>query len=189
MQIETFDIKGVVAITPKVFGDHRGSFSESFSKPKWREAGVDVDFVQDNESISFEAGVVRGLHFQAPPHAQAKLVRVVRGRVLDVLVDIRLGSPTYGRHVAVELSAENRKQLFAPVGMAHGFVTLEPNTEFHYKVSGLYAPETEGGLYWADPELGIDWPLDETKAILTDKDLALPRWEAFTSPFTYEERD
>ena len=140
MEIERFDIEGPLVVTPRAFGDARGSFCVTYVEKDWRAAGVDVGFVQDNQSISVDPGVVRGLHLQAPPYAQDKLVRVIRGRVLDVIVDVRSGSPTFGQHIAVELSAENRKQFFVPVGFAHGFATLEPMTEVHYKVSAYYAP-------------------------------------------------
>jgi dTDP-4-dehydrorhamnose 3,5-epimerase len=185
MTIEPLDISDVKLITPRRFGDHRGFFMETFSAPKLAEAGVERDWVQDNHSLSEHAGVLRGLHFQAPPHAQAKLVRVVAGRVWDVAVDIRRGSPTYGQWVGVELSAENDRQLFIPEGFAHGFVTLEPGTEFLYKCSSTYAPQAEGGLAWDDPDLSLPWPLDafEGEPRLSDKDRELPRLADLDSPF------
>lgn len=185
MQLTKLDIPDVLLLKPKRFGDHRGFFMETYSKPRLVEAGVDIDFVQDNHSLSAEVGTLRGLHFQAPPHAQDKLVRVTRGRVLDVAVDIRRGSPWYGKHVTAELSAENDHQLLVPKGFLHGFVTLEPDTEFLYKVSDVYAPECDGGVMWNDPDLGIDWPVPgEPK--LSDKDAKLPSFSAFESPFVYE---
>ncbi len=186
MDVTPLTIPDVKLITPKKFGDHRGFFSETYSKPKYEAAGINDDFVQDNHSLSAEVGVLRGLHFQKPPHAQAKLVRVTRGRVLDVAVDIRKGSPSYGQHVAVELSADNWQQLYVPVGFLHGFVVLDPNTEFLYKVSDVYAPDCDAGVRWDDPDLGIDWGLDAADAKLSEKDAALPSFADFDSPFTYE---
>ena len=187
MQIESLEIPDVKLITPKRFGDARGFFMETFSAPKLAEQGVARDWVQDNHSLSAKPGVLRGLHFQAPPHAQAKLVRVVKGRVWDVAVDVRVGSPTFGKWVAAELSAENDQQLFIPEGFAHGFVTLEPDTEFLYKVSSVYAPEADGGLIWDDPDLDLPWPLDgiEGGPQLSEKDTKLPTLAAFDSPFVY----
>lgn len=147
------------------------------------EAGIDLDFIQDNHSLSAERGVVRGLHFQAPPHAQDKLVRVVRGRILDVAVDIRRGSPNYGRFFSIELSAENGLQLLVPKGFLHGFATLEPNCEVLYKVTDVYAPDCEGGVIWNDPDLGIDWGLADDEVVLSDKDKLLPGFKDFESPF------
>lgn len=177
------ELDGVVIIEPKRFGDQRGFFSETYNKARLLEGGLDFDFVQDNHSFSAEKGVIRGLHFQSPPHAQDKLVRVTRGRVLDVAVDIRKSSPTYGRHVAVELSAENWRQLLVPAGFLHGFCTLEPNCELLYKVTDYYSPECDAGVFWADEDLGIDWGLDPQAAILSDKDKVLPRFADFESPF------
>ena len=156
---------------------------ETYSQPKLAAAGIELDFVQDNHSLSRQVGVLRGLHFQKPPHAQAKLVRVTAGRVLDVAVDIRRGSPTYGRHVAVELDADSAQQLLIPVGFAHGFVTLEPDTEFLYKVSSDYAPQADAGIRWDSEELNIDWRLPVISPILSEKDAKLPRWSEFESPF------
>jgi dTDP-4-dehydrorhamnose 3,5-epimerase len=171
-------------IRPKRFADARGWFSEVFNARRYAELGVDAAFVQDNHSMSREAGVVRGLHFQAPPHAQAKLVRCVAGRLYDVAVDVRAGSPTYGRWVGEELSAENGLQLFVPVGFAHGFMTLEPDTQVQYKTSDFYAPAAEGGVLWNDPALALPWP--DLAPILSDKDLLLPRLADLNSPFAYE---
>ncbi len=174
MQIEETALDGVKLITPKKFGDHRGFFSVTYSAADLAQAGIDTPFVQDNQSLSAEKGTVRGLHFQLPPFAQAKLVRVVRGAVLDVAVDIRQGSATYGRHVAVTLSAQNWQQLLIPVGFAHGFCTLEPDTEVIYKVSNVYSAPHDRGLMWNDPALAIDWPVGEQEAVLSDKDKTHP---------------
>lgn len=179
------DIAGLIVLEPKKFGDHRGFFSETYNRARLAELGFDADFVQDNHSLSVEKGVVRGLHYQSPPFAQDKLVRVVRGAILDVAVDIRRGSPTWGDHVAVELSAENWRQLLVPKGFAHGFVTLEPDTEVVYKVTDVYAPKNDHGLLWSDPDLGIDWPVGAEAAILSDKDRVQPRLAELESPFDY----
>ena len=167
-QIET-DIQGAFILEPEVYGDERGYFVESFSEKWFREHIGDVHFVQDNESFS-TYGVLRGLHFQKPPHAQAKLVRVVRGKVLDVVVDIRPDSPTFGTYVAVELSGENKRQFFLPRGMAHGFVVLSEEALFQYKCDNHYAPESEGGIAWNDPALHIDWKIPPEDIILSEKD-------------------
>lgn len=183
MQITPALIPDVLIVRPKRFGDARGFFSETFKSSAMREAGVDVDWLQDNHSYSSVRGVVRGLHFQKAPHAQAKLLRVTRGAILDVAVDIRRGSPTYGQHVAVELSAENWTQLYVPVGFAHGFCTLTDEVEVLYKVSADYAPSCEGGLLWSDPDLGIAWPIAPEEATLSDRDRTWPRLKDFVSPF------
>ena len=162
-------------IRPRRFGDARGWFMETYSETSALAAGVDVPFVQDNQSFSATKGTIRGLHFQRPPRAQAKLVRCVRGSIMDYAVDVRRGSPTYGKYVAAELTAEGGEQLFVPVGFAHGFVTLEPDVEIAYKVSDLYAPDCEGGVIWNDPDLAIDWPVSAEDAITSDKDKILPR--------------
>jgi dTDP-4-dehydrorhamnose 3,5-epimerase len=175
MQVEDTAIPAVKIVTPKRFGDHRGFFSEVYSRKAWRDAGLDYDFVQDNHSYSSELGVIRGLHFQTAPFAQAKLVRVARGRILDVAVDLRRGSPTYGRHVAVELSAANGRQLLVPVGFAHGFCTLEPDCEVLYKVTNVYSPAHDRGLAFDDPALGVEWGVDLSRAVLSDKDRKHPR--------------
>uniref|UniRef100_A0A9E8CKU6 dTDP-4-dehydrorhamnose 3,5-epimerase n=1 Tax=Bosea sp. NBC_00436 TaxID=2969620 RepID=A0A9E8CKU6_9HYPH len=175
LSVEDTAIPAVKIITPKKFGDHRGFFSETWSRKAFAEAGLDLDFVQDNQSLSAPVGTLRGLHFQSPPFAQDKLVRVTRGRILDVAVDIRASSPTFGKHVAVELSAENWRQLLVPIGFAHGFVTLEPDTEVLYKVTAPYAPENDHGLAFDDPALGIDWRLPLSELTLSDKDRKHPR--------------
>ena len=167
-------IDDVVIIEPKVFGDHRGYFFESFSQREFCEKVRKVDFVQDNESKS-SYGVLRGLHFQKPPFCQSKLVRVVKGAVLDVAVDIRRGSPTFGQHVAVELTEDNHRQLFVPRGFAHGFVVLTDEVVFQYKCDNFYAPQSEGAIAWDDPDLGIDWKIPADKVVLSAKDTCHPR--------------
>lgn len=183
MEVTETAIPAVKVLTPKKFGDHRGFFSETYNRERLEEAGIHLDFVQDNHSLSAQKGVVRGLHFQLPPFAQDKLLRVTRGRILDVAVDLRRSSPTYGKHVTVELSAENWKQILVPIGFAHGFVTLEPNTEVIYKVTSYYAPTHDRGLLWNDPALGIAWPISAGEAILSDKDKAQPRLADLPSAF------
>lgn len=174
MIVHTTDIEGVLILEPAVYGDQRGYFMESFSERDFvSQTGVDVRFVQDNESFS-RRGVLRGLHFQRAPHAQAKLVRVVRGRVLDVAVDIRPQSPTFGRYVAIELSAENHRQLFIPKGFAHGYFAMEDSV-FQYKCDDYYHPECEGGIAWNDPQIGIDWGTSESEITLSDKDNNRPK--------------
>lgn len=173
----------VLLLTPRRFGDHRGFFGETYSKRGYAELGVDVDFVQDNHSLSAQVGTVRGLHFQAPPAAQAKLVRCGRGAIFDVAVDIRRGSPTYGQWMGAELSAENGHQLYVPAGFAHGFMTLLPDSEIVYKCSDYYAPATEGAVRW--DSCGIDWPLAGITPVLSDKDAVAPALAEFKSPFTY----
>jgi dTDP-4-dehydrorhamnose 3,5-epimerase len=175
MDIKRLDIPEVLVLTPKIFRDSRGFFSETYNREAWAKAGLDVTFVQDNQSLSVEAGVVRGLHFQITPKAQGKLVRVVRGSIFDVAVDIRHGSPTYGRHVSAILSAENWSQIWIPVGFAHGLCTLVPNTEVIYKVTAPYAPDLDRGIAWDDPALGIAWPVAPGKAVLSDRDRGHPR--------------
>ena len=186
MEIVKTELPGVVMLTPRRFGDARGFFSEVYNRNAYAGFGIDVEFVQDNHSLSREVGVVRGLHFQSPPHAQAKLVRVGAGRVLDVAVDIRRGSPTYGRWVGVELSAEAGNQLYIPVGFLHGFAVLEPNSELLYKCSDFYAPDCDGAVRFDDPDIGIDWGIDPKAAILSDKDAKAPFLKDFVSPFVYE---
>lgn len=161
---------------------------ETYSEAAALAAGIGVRFVQDNQSFSAAAGTVRALHFQRPPHAQAKLVRCMRGSVMDYAVDIRRGSPTYGQHVAAKLTAKGGEQLFVPVGFAHGFVTLEAEVEVAYKVSDVYAPGCDGGIIWNDPAIGIDWPLPESGAVLSEKDRVLPTLAEFDSPFDYDGR-
>jgi dTDP-4-dehydrorhamnose 3,5-epimerase len=172
MQIEETALDGVMLITPHRFGDARGFFAETYNARFFAEAGIDTVFVQDNHSFSKNAGTVRGLHWQAPPKAQAKLVRCARGRLFDVAVDIRDGSKTFGQWIGHELSADNGRQVLIPKGFAHGFLTLEPETEIVYKCSDFYAPETEGALRWDDPSIGIDWPLKDLAPILSGKDAA-----------------
>lgn len=174
LKVEPTALADVKIVNPQRIGDQRGFFSETYNRQRFAEAGIDVEFVQDNHSLSAIAGTVRGLHFQSEPFAQAKLIRVVRGRILDVVVDIRRSSPTFGKHVAVELSAENGLQLFVPIGFAHGFCTIEPDTEIVYKVSAYYSAAHDHGLRWNDPSLGIDWPVAPADAVLSDKDRQQP---------------
>jgi dTDP-4-dehydrorhamnose 3,5-epimerase len=175
MHVEPLAIPDVKRLVPRVFRDERGLFAETYSERSLAADGVRVTFVQDNQSVSVAKGVVRGLHFQKPPHAQGKLVRVVRGAVFDVAVDIRQGSPSFGRHVATVLSADNWAQLWVPAGFAHGFCTLEPDTEVLYKVTDYYAPQFDSGIAWDDPALGIQWPINPREAILSEKDRKLVR--------------
>ncbi|UUX48312.1 dTDP-4-dehydrorhamnose 3,5-epimerase [Nisaea acidiphila] len=185
MQVEPLEITDVKIITPKKFGDHRGFFSETYNRDAFEAAGLDLAFVQDNHSFSAPKGTLRGLHFQTPPHGQDKLLRVIRGAIFDVAVDIRKGSPSYGKWVGRVISAEEWNQILVPVGFAHGFCTIEENTEVLYKVTDIYAPDCEGGLTWNDPAIGIDWPLDGDP-ILSAKDEAYQPFAEFDSPFTYE---
>ena len=180
-------MSSVQIIEAKRFGDHRGWFTEVYSRPAFAARGIDCDFVQDNHSLSVPVFTLRGLHFQTPPHGQDKLVRCTRGRIFDVAVDVRRESPTFGRWVGAELSAENGRQLFVPIGFAHGFLTLEPDCEVSYKVSDVYAPACDGGIAW--DSVGIDWPLP-AKAVpeLSAKDSAMPPLAAFGSPFPYDGR-
>ena len=173
MNVVATEIPGVVIVEPQVFGDSRGWFSEQYNAERYKAAGIDVDFVQDNESFSSK-GVVRGLHWQAAPHTQAKLVRVVHGAVWDVVVDIRKGSPTFGRHVVATLSAENRRQLYIPRGFAHGFIVLEDDTLFSYKCDRLYCKESDRGMLFCDPALGIEWPDLGVELKLSEKDVKNP---------------
>jgi len=183
LQIKQTSLPGVVILTPARHGDVRGFFSESWNKARLASHGFGIDFVQDNHSLSRDAGTIRGLHFQAPPHAQAKLVRCGRGALFDVAVDIRRGSPAYGQWTGAELSAENGQQLLVPTGFAHGFITREPATEIIYKCSDYYAPDADGAIRW--DSCGIDWGLDGTPA-LSDRDAAAPALSAFKSPFVWE---
>lgn len=183
MQIEPTNLPGVVILTPARHGDARGFFSESWSQKRMREAGLDIDFVQDNHSLSAKVGTVRGLHFQSPPHAQAKLVRCGKGRLFDAAVDIRKGSPTYGQWTGVELSFENGRQLLIPAGFLHGFVTREPDTEIVYKCSDYYAPECDGSVRW--DSCGIDWGFEGTPLLSAKDEKAVPLAD-FVSPFTFE---
>jgi dTDP-4-dehydrorhamnose 3,5-epimerase len=183
MDVRPLDIPDVKLITTKRFGDHRGFFSETYTRKAFVEAGIDLDFVQDNHSRSAERGTLRGLHFQGPPFAQDKLVRVLKGAILDVAVDLRRGSPTFGRHVAVELTDESWQQLLVPAGFAHGFCTLVPDTEVFYKVTNYYAPQHDFGVLWNDPDLGIDWPVSDSEAVLSEKDSRQPRFKDLKTLF------
>lgn len=185
MKVIATDIDGVVIIEPHVFNDERGYFYESFSDKEFRSKVCKTTFVQDNQSKS-TYGVLRGLHFQQPPYAQAKLVRVTKGRALDIAVDIRLGSPTYGKHIAIELSEDNHRQLFLSRGFAHGFVALSEEVVFQYKCDNFYNKESEGTLRWNDPEIGIDWKISEADIISSEKDKNSLTLKDFISPFKYE---
>ncbi len=188
VQVIPTGLSGVVVVVPTRHGDHRGFFSETWNRSRLAAAGLDIDFVQDNQSLSAATGTLRGLHFQAPPHAQDKLVRCGRGRLWDVAVDIRRGSPTFGRWHGEELSAENGRQLLVPAGFLHGFVTLEPETEILYKCSDVYAPDCDGAVRWDDPDLAIAWPAEACAngaPILSAKDAAAPLMRDFVSPFTW----
>ncbi len=188
MSVIKTDIEGVFIIEPRIFGDERGYFYESYNKERFKEeTGLDIDFVQDNQSKSCY-GVLRGLHFQKPPHAQSKLVRVIKGAVLDVAVDIRKGSPTFGKHIAVELTAENHRQFFIPRGFAHGFVVLSEEAIFQYKCDNLYAPQSEGSVIWNDPDLGIDWKIPAESIILSEKDKLHPQLKDAEWLFDYNQR-
>lgn len=174
MEIISCEIPDVKILTPKKFGDHRGFFSEVYNAQTLKSLGIDGDFIQDNHSLSAQKGVLRGLHYQVAPKAQAKLIRVVHGAILDIAVDIRQKSPTFGKHVAAVISSENWRQIYVPQGFAHGFVTLEPNTEVLYKVTDFYSPKHERGIRWNDPALGIAWGVDESTAVLSDRDKVHP---------------
>jgi dTDP-4-dehydrorhamnose 3,5-epimerase len=177
----------VKVLVPKRFEDARGFFSESYSKRRFAAAGLDIDFIQDNQSLSREKGTIRGLHFQGPPSAQTKLVSCLTGAILDVAVDIRRGSPSFGRHVAVELSAENGRQLLVPRGFAHGFCTLVPHCLVAYKVDAFYDPKVDYGLAYDDPDLGIEWPIPVEAAVLSDKDRGFPRLRDLKKMFVHGE--
>jgi len=185
VKIEKTTLPDVLIITPARFGDERGFFSESWSKRAFTEQGITCDFVQDNHSLSGQKGTVRGLHYQAPPNAQDKLVRCGRGALLDVAVDFRKGSPDFGRWVAVELSFENGRQLLVPKGFLHGFVSLTADTEIIYKCSDYYAPESDGAVRWDDPDIGVDWGLQGTPPVLSQKDTNAPYLADIDSPFEY----
>ncbi|TCZ65592.1 dTDP-4-dehydrorhamnose 3,5-epimerase [Roseicella aquatilis] len=176
-------VPGPLLVTARRFGDHRGFFLETYSARDFAALGIPDAFVQDNHSLSAKPGTIRGLHFQLPPHPQAKLVRVLRGAILDIAVDIRRSSPSFGQHVAVELTAENAQQLYVPVGFAHGFCTLVPDTEVAYKVTDLYAPDCDRGIAWDDPDLALPWPVDAAQAQLSDKDRRAPRLRDLTQGF------
>jgi dTDP-4-dehydrorhamnose 3,5-epimerase len=184
LQIEHTALPDVLVITPARFGDARGWFSETWNAPKLAAAGIGLHFVQDNHSMSGAAGTLRGLHFQSPPRAQDKLVRCSRGAIRDVAVDVRRGSPHYGKWVAVDLTEENARQLLVPKGFLHGFVTLMPDTEVQYKCTDVYAPECDGGIRWNDPEIGIDWGVADP--VLSAKDQIAPFLRDWTSPFVWE---
>jgi dTDP-4-dehydrorhamnose 3,5-epimerase len=185
VQLTPLAIADVYLIEPKRFEDARGYFSETYRRDILADAGINLDFVQDNESLSVASGTIRGLHYQAPPFAQAKLVRVLAGEVLDVAVDIRTGSPTYGKFVTATLSAESGEQLFIPEGFAHGFCCLSDNTVLAYKVSAFYSKDHDFGVLWNDPDLAIPWPVAEADAVLSDKDAEMPRLTDISSPFEY----
>ncbi len=187
MQATRLAIPDVVLLRPKRHGDARGYFVESFNARTFaREVGIEVAFVQDNEALSAQPGTLRGLHFQKDPHAQGKLVRVLRGAILDVAVDIRVGSPSFGRHVSARLDAAEGAQLWVPAGFAHGYCTLEPDTMVAYKVTDFYSPADDGGILWNDPALGIAWPLPPGGAVLSDKDTRLPLLKDLPPVFRYE---
>jgi len=187
VEVHQFDIPGLSLIVPKRFSDTRGYFSETWSDRLFRERIEDLSFVQDNQSVSAKKATVRGLHFQKPPHAQGKLVRVVRGSIFDVAVDIRKGSPSYGRHVAVRLDALEGAQLGVPPGFLHGFCTLEGETEVFYKVTAYYSASHDAGVLWNDPDLGIDWPFEGRSVVVSDKDRQLPRIRDLPDYFYYKE--
>lgn len=186
MDIVRLDIPDVVRLEPRRFKDDRGFFTESWNRKRMEEAGLDYDFVQDNHSYSAERGTVRGLHYQTPPMAQAKLVRVARGAILDVAVDVRKGSPTFGKWVSETLSAENGLQLLVPEGFLHGFITLEPDTDVLYKVNAFYAPDCDGAVRFDDPDLAIEWGIDPKDATLSTKDAAAPAFQDFATPFVHK---
>lgn len=189
MKVHETEIPGVLIIDTDVFGDHRGYFTETYNKPKYEAAGIHADFVQDNMSFSAQPGTLRGLHWQNPPYAQAKLVSCTKGRVIDVAVDIRKGSPTFGKWVACELSEENHRQFFIPRGFAHGFLTLSPDVKFRYKVDNVYNKESEGGMQYDAPEVNVDWGtlLEGIEPVLSEKDMAAPDLTHSDNKFVYEE--
>ena len=186
MQVRTTEIPGVLLLTPRYFNDKRGYFVETYNARAARDTGLMAEFVQDNQALSLKRGTVRALHFQVPPKVQAKLVRVVRGSIYDVAVDLRAGSPSYGRWVAATLTAQGGEQIFVPRGFAHGYCTLEDDTEVAYKVDDYYAPDCEQGLAWNDLTLRIEWPIPLADAVLSDKDRELPAFADFASPFRYD---
>jgi dTDP-4-dehydrorhamnose 3,5-epimerase len=185
MDINTTMLPGVLVLKPRRFADVRGYFVETYNAQAFRQSGIMVHFVQDNQSFSLRKGTVRGLHFQLPPAAQAKLIRVLRGSIFDVVVDLRLGSPTYGQWITEEVSAEGGEQIFVPRGFAHGFCTLEPNTEVAYQVDSYYAAASENGIIWTDSSLNIPWPVGPDEAILSEKDRELGTFQDLVSPFHY----
>lgn len=186
MHVMTTQLPGVKLLKPVYFSDSRGYFAETYNKRLAQEIGLPMCFVQDNQSLSTRSGTVRALHFQVPPKSQAKLVRVLHGSIFDVTVDLRVGSPTYGKWAAETLTAKGGEQLFIPHGLAHGFCTLEPETEVAYKVDDYYAPEWERGLAWDDPTLAISWPVDSASAVLSDRDRNFGGFADFASPFRYD---
>ena len=186
MELKALDLPGVVLVKPRRFADARGYFAETYNQKTYSDAGIKVAFNQDNQSYSVKRGTIRGLHFQLPPAAQSKLVRVLQGSVYDVAVDLRTGSPTYGRWASATLTAEGGEQLFVPRGFAHAFCTLEADTVVAYKVDEFYAPSCDSGLIWNDPTLAVAWPVAADEVVLSDKDLKLGRFADFVSPFTYE---
>jgi dTDP-4-dehydrorhamnose 3,5-epimerase len=189
MESQATQIPEIKLLRLEKHADARGFFSETYSRRDLTAVGITTDFVQDNHSLSAEQGVVRGLHFQLPPFVQQKLVRVIRGAIFDVAVDIRAGSPTYGAHVSAVLTSDDWNQLFIPAGFAHGFCTLEPNTEVEYKVSAYYAPRYDRGIRWDDPALAIDWPIAPGRAIISDKDRRLPLLEQLPAYFSHPDSD
>ncbi|WP_319542935.1 dTDP-4-dehydrorhamnose 3,5-epimerase [uncultured Pseudodesulfovibrio sp.] len=188
MQVHETEFPGLLVLTPKVFQDERGFFLESYNRDAFERIGISCDFMQDNHAYSRDTGVLRGLHFQTPPKAQAKLVWVTRGAVMDVAVDLRKGSPTFGKWQHVVLSSANFKRMFIPAGFAHGYVTIMPDTEFQYKVDAPYSPDHDGGIAWDDPDIGVNWAaaLADRRPILSEKDKRLPRLANFDSPFNFE---
>jgi dTDP-4-dehydrorhamnose 3,5-epimerase len=187
MNITPLSIPDVRIVEPQRFSDQRGFFSETYNRRALAERGIELEFVQDSHSLSGRKGTIRGLHYQSPPFAQAKLIRVVRGSILDVAVDLRRGSTTYARHVAAVISARAWNQILVPIGFAHGFCTLEPDTEIVYKVTQYYAPEHDRGILWNDPDLGIEWPVTDEMAVLSAKDRSQPRLRDVVSPFVHAE--
>jgi dTDP-4-dehydrorhamnose 3,5-epimerase len=185
MNVTPLSIPDVKILEPERFGDQRGFVSETYNRRTLANRGIELEFVQDNQSLSRPKGTVRGLHYQSPPFAQDKLIRVVRGSILDIAVDLRLGSPTYGKHVAALISAKAWNQILVPIGFAHGFCTLEADTEIIYKVTNYYSPEHDTGVLWNDPELGIEWPVSDETCVLSPKDRGLPRLRDIISPFAY----
>lgn len=187
MQIQTLDNPAIRILTPDRYGDQRGFFSEIYNKPLLERLGVNLEFVQENYSLSREVHTVRGLHFQTPPRPQAKLIQVLRGSIYDVAVDLRRGSPWFGQAIAAEISADNWQQILIPEGFAHGFCTLEPDTAVLYKVTAPYSPEHDSGIRWDDPALGIEWPAQPDQVVLSDKDQTAPLLADYDSPFEYRE--
>ncbi len=186
MDVKPLSLPGVILLTPRRFSDSRGYFSETYNERAFQAAGITAKFIQDNQSYSAKRGTIRGLHFQLPPAAQAKLVRVLQGSVYDVAVDMRAGSPTYGRWDGATLTASGGEQLFVPRGFLHGFCTLEPDTMVAYKVDEFYAPASDSGIIWNDPAIGVRWPVAAADVVLSDKDQKLGSFAAFSSPFRYE---